>query len=164
MIRNPHRRRAALGVMTAAVLLGAASLPAQAQDALILLETARATTYVNGGVGKEEEALMRRIAKDWPLRMTFSERKDNEFVADVNLLVTDQRGAPMLALGNAGPMTYATLPAGKYRITASLHGVTESREVTLDGKQGKDVYFHWKGEPKFDPWDGRPIGGKQAPG
>jgi transaldolase len=45
---------------------------------------------------------MRRIGKDWPLRMIFSERKDNEFVADVNLLVTDMRGAPVLVLPAAG--------------------------------------------------------------
>ncbi|HWS05157.1 MAG TPA: hypothetical protein VN230_05160 [Burkholderiaceae bacterium] len=164
MIRNFNPRGAALGALAASLLLGAATLPARAQDELILLETARATTYVNGGVGKEEEAQMRKMAKDWPLRMMFSERKDNEFVADVNLFVTDHRGGPVLALNNAGPMTYAMLPAGKYRITAAFRGITESREVTLDGKQGKDVYFHWKGKPKLDPWDGKPVGGKQVPG
>lgn len=156
--------RAWPAALAAALLLGAAAMPVRAQDELILLETVRATTYVNGGVGKEEEAQMRRMAKDWPLRMTFSERKDNEFVLGVNLVVTDARGAPVLALNGAGPMTYAMLPAGKYRISASFGGVTESREVTLDGKQGKDVNFHWKGKPKIDPWDGKPIGGKQAPG
>lgn len=164
MTRNLNPRRATLGALAATLLLGAATLPARAQDELILLETMRTTTYVNGGVGKEDEAYMRKIAKDWPLRMIFSERKDNEFVADVNLAVTDHRGAPVLALNNTGPMTYAMLPAGKYRITATFHGITESRDVTLDGKQGRDVYFHWKGKPKFDPWDGKPVGGKQVPG
>jgi hypothetical protein len=135
MTRNLNPRRATLGALAAVLLPGEATLPARAQDELILLETARATTYVNGGVSKEEEAHMRKIAKDWPLRMIFSERKDNEFVADVNLFVTDHRGAPVLALNNTGPMTYAMLPAGKYRITATFHGITESRAVALDGKQ-----------------------------
>ena len=164
MNRYLYSRRTTLSALAAALLLGAATLPARAQDELILLETARSTTYVNGGVGKEEEAHMRKIAKDWPLRMIFSERKDNEFVADVNLFVTDHRGAPVLTLNNTGPMTYAMLPAGKYCITATFHGIAESRDVTLDGKQGKDVYFHWKGKPKIDPWDGKPVGGKQVPG
>lgn len=157
-------RRASLGAMAAAVMMSAAALPARAQDELVLLETARATTFMNGGVSKEEETYMRKIAKDWPLRMIFSERKDNDFVADVNLTVTDQRGSPVLVLNSGGPMTYAMLPAGKYRVTARFHGITESRDVTLDGKEGKDVYFHWKGKPKIDPWDGKPIGGKQVPG
>lgn len=164
MTRTLTPTRATLGTLSFALLLGAAALPARAQDDLILLETTRSTTYANGGVGKDEEAQLRRTAKDWPLRMSFSERKDNEFVADVNLLVTDQRGAPVLVLNGAGPLTYAMLPAGKYRVTATWHGVTESREVTLDGKQGRDVNFHWKGRPKIDPWDGRPVGGKQAQG
>ena len=124
-------------------------------------------TFMNGGVGTEDEGYMRKIAKDWPLRMIFSERKDNEFVTDVQLMVTDARGAPLLTLPSAGPMTYAKLPAGKYRITARFQGKNEARDVTLDGKDGKDgkdVYFHWKGKPKIDPWDGKPIGGKQLPG
>lgn len=165
MITVPIHHRAAIGALAAGVLLAAATtVPAHAQDGLVLLETVRSATFINGGIGKDEEAYMRRVAKDWPLRMIFSERKDNEFVADVNLLVTDTRGAPVLALPAAGPMTYAMLPAGKYRVTASFHGNAESREVTLDGKQGRDVYFHWKGQPKIDPWDGRPRGGKEARG
>jgi hypothetical protein len=157
-------RRALLGSLSAAALMAAATFPAHAQDELILLESARATTYINGGNSAEEEAYMRKIAKDWPLRMIFSERKDNEFVADADVQVTDHRGAPVLSLHNTGPMLYAMLPAGKYRISARFHGITEARDVTLGGKTGTDVYFHWKGKPKIDPWDGKPIGGKQVPG
>lgn len=157
-------RRALLGSLSAAVLAAAASFPARAQDELIVVETAPATMFLNGGVGKEDEAYMHKIAKDWPLRMIFSERKDNEFVADVKLLVTDKRGAPYLQLTSGGPMTYAMLPAGTYRITAGFKGQSETREVTLDGKSGRDVYFHWKGIAKNDPSGGKPLGGKQAPG
>lgn len=164
MTRNPKPRRATLGALAAIALLGAATLPAHAQDQAVPLETAHATTYVNGGVGKEDEAHMRKIAKDWPLRMIFSERKDHEFVAGVNLAVTNQRGASVLALNHTGPMTYAMLPAGRYHISATSHGITESRDVRLDGKHGKDVYFHWKGRPKVDPWDGKPIGGQRLAG
>ncbi|XDF34771.1 hypothetical protein RBH89_21550 [Paracidovorax avenae] len=151
-------RHATLGAVAVAVLMAAATLPARAQDELVLLEKERTTLYENGGIGQTEQARMRATAQDWPLRMTFSEHKDNEFTADVKLLVTDQRGAPMLVLNNAGPMTYAMLPAGKYRVTATQHGVTESREVTLDGKHGRDVYFHWTGTPKVAPWNGQSAG------
>ena len=77
--------------------------------------------------------------------MIFSEHKDNEFVADVSLAITDLKGSPYLALSDAGPMTYAMLPPGKYRITARYQGQSETHEVALDGKTGRDVYFHWKG-------------------
>ena len=140
-------RRALLGTL-AATALGAAVPLAHAQDGLVVVEPMRVTTYLNGGIGADEEQMMRKAAKDWPLRMIFSEKKDNEFVADVRLLVTNAKGAPVLMLHGAGPMTYAMLPAGKYRISASHKGQTETREVTLDGKTGRDVYFHWTGKAK----------------
>lgn len=142
-------RRALLGTLAATALaLGAAVPLAHAQDEIVVVEPMRVTTYLNGGIGADEEQMMRKAAKDWPLRMIFSEKKDNEFVADVRLLVTDAKGAPVLMLHGAGPMTYAMLPAGKYRISASHKGQTETREVTLDGKTGRDVYFHWTGKAK----------------
>lgn len=136
-------RHALLGAFAAATL-AAAALPVQAKEP-VMPQMAGATTYLNGGVGAGDEAYMHRIAKDWPLRMVFSERKDNAFVADVNLKITDHQGDPVLSLPSAGPMTYAKLPPGDYRVTATFGGRTETRNVTLDGKSGADLYFHWKG-------------------
>lgn len=135
-----------------AVLLGASvltmlPLAANAQDSIVV-ETITATTYLNGGVGKDEEATMRRVAKEFPLRMTFSERKDGEFLADIPVVIADARGTPVFELPNAGPILYVMLPNGKYKVTARFKGKTESQEVTLSGKDGKDLYFHWKGKPK----------------
>jgi hypothetical protein len=135
-----------------AVLIGVGmlvTLPllASAQDTVVV-ETITATTYVNGGVGKEEEVALRRIAKEFPLRMTFSERKDGEFLADVPVVIADARGNPVFELPKAGPMLYVMLPNGKYKVSARFKGLTESQEVTLAGKDGKDLYFHWKGKPK----------------
>lgn len=165
MTWNQTSRRAALGALAAAALAVAAALPARAKEQrLVEPQHTGGITFINGGVGKEQEAYMHRIAKAWPLRMTFSERKDDEFVAGVNLRVTDHGGAPVFSLHNAGPMTYARLPPGKYRVTARFKGQTEVRDVALDGKAGADVYFHWKGRPAIDPWDGKPMGGKHVPG
>ena len=63
-------------------------------------------------------------------------------MANVGLLVADLRGTPYLQLSSAEPMTYATLPAGTYRVTARFKNQSsETREVTLDGKSGRDVNF-----------------------
>ena len=135
-----------------AALIGAgllATLPfaASAQDSVVV-ETITATTYVNGGVGKDEEVALHRIAKEFPLRMTFSERKDGEFLADVSVVIADARGNPIFELPKAGPMLYVMLPNGKYKVSARFKGLTESQEVMLAGKDGKDLYFHWTGKPK----------------
>ncbi|NLZ42201.1 MAG: hypothetical protein GX886_13265, partial [Comamonadaceae bacterium] len=70
-------RRAALGAAAAVVLAAGVARPAHAQNELILLEAARTAPFINGGIGKDDEAYMRKIARDWPLRMAFSERGDN---------------------------------------------------------------------------------------
>lgn len=106
-----------------------------------------AATYLSGGVGKEEADAMRREAKAYPLRMTFSERRDGEFIVDVPVVITDAQGRRVLDLPNAGPLLYVSLPNGKYKISARFHNVTETKNVTLAGKGGRDVYFNWKSAP-----------------
>ncbi len=114
----------------------------------VVVETFVVTTYMNGGVGNDEEKLMHRIAHEFPLRLTFSERKDGEYIANVPVVIFDARGNPVFELPNAGPMLYVMLPDGKYKISARFKGLTESQEVELSGKQGRDLYFHWKGAQK----------------
>ncbi len=136
-----------LEILFGAGLLATLPLSAGAQDS-IAVETITATTYLNGGVGKDEEAAMRRVAKEFPLRMAFSERKDGEFLAGVPVVIADVRGNPVFELPNAGPMLYVMLPNGKYKVSARFRGLTESQQVTLTGNGGKDLYFHWNGGPK----------------
>lgn len=100
--------------------------------------------YKNGGVGENSEQMMRKEAHQWPLRMTFSEHKDDEFVANVGLKVFNQKGEAVLRLKDAGPMTYVKVPEGNYRITAHYKDHTESRTVHV-GAKGADANFHWMG-------------------
>lgn len=134
-----------------ATLVFSVPLVANAQDLIvepILVETFTVTTYLNGGIGKNEANTMHRLAKEFPLRLTFSERKDGEFIADVPVVISDAKGNPVFELSKAGPMLYVMLPNGKYKVSARYKGLTESQEITLSGKEGKDLYFHWKGAPK----------------
>jgi hypothetical protein len=107
---------------------------------------------------------MQSVAKNWPLRIMFSQLKANEFIADVNLQITDRKNANMLQLDGAGPLTYVQLPAGTYRVTASHEGQTQVRNVTLGKNKSSDIHFHWKGSAKNDPFDGKPLLGNQVPG
>jgi hypothetical protein len=133
--------------LTAALLsasLLATPLAASAQESIVA-ETVTATTYLNGGIGTTEADAMQRMAKEFPLRLTFSERKDGEFIADVPVVISDARGNPVFELPKAGPQLYVMLPNGKYKVSARFNGLTESQDVTLAGKEGKDLNFHWKG-------------------
>jgi hypothetical protein len=152
--------QAALGV---ALLYSAAPL-VHAQEERIVVETVRPTLFMNGGIGQDDEAYMRKAGKDFKLRVEFSERKDNEFVDDVDLTITDLRGNPVFVLPKAGPIVNINLRDGRYRVAATFGGKTETQLVTLRGRAGQDLYFHWKGTVAIDPYDGKPMGGKEIPG
>jgi len=141
--RSFRRARIAQAAVFAA-LVAAGLAPALAQDDVVV-ETAVVTTYLNGGIGQTEEAAMKRLAKDFPLRLTFSERKDDEYIANVPVVISDAQGNPVFELDKSGPMLYVILPNGKYKVSARFKGLTETKDVTIDGSSGKDLYFHWTG-------------------
>jgi hypothetical protein len=113
----------------------------------VLTETVTTTAYLNGGVGTDERVAMQRLARQFPLRIEFSEREDGEFVADVPIVILGSGGNRVLELPKAGPMLYVLLPNGRYTVMARVGEVTETREVTLIGRNGRDLQFRWKDEP-----------------
>jgi len=128
-------------VLIGVTLLAAVHLTAGAQD---VATTATVATYLNGGVGDDEQAAMRCRAKEFPLRMTFSEGKGGKYIADVSVVVTDAHGNSVFELSTAGLMLDAALPDGNCKVNASFKGLTESKAVTLAGMAGKDLQFSWK--------------------
>lgn len=145
-------------------LLFMTSGPANAQDVVVNEEQGQGAKYVNGGIGEGQTRYMQSIAKNWPMRIMFSQLKANEFISGVNLQITDKSNATMLALDNAGPLTYVQLPPGVYRVNATFDGQSQTRNITLGRANKSDLHFHWKGSVKSDPFDGKPLGGTQVPG
>jgi hypothetical protein len=116
------------------------------------IQTVTTSVYVNGGIGADEQATMRRVAKDFPLRIVFSEGKDGEFLADIPMVISDSSGNAIFHLLKAGPMLFVFLPQGRYKVSAVFNGVTQTQQVTVAGKDGKDLGFHWEGTPMSQVW------------
>lgn len=131
-----------LGSFSAAALMVATTFPAHAGEGTSAREPDRNAAYVNGGIGASDEQHMRQIQ---------GLAIPHDLLGDQEQRIRGQRELagngcarhPRLQLDDAGPMTYTKLPA--YRLTAILQGRLERGEVTLDGKEGRDVYFHWNG-------------------
>ena len=155
-MKRMHLLPLAAAVLAGSVFAGTTARAADPSDAAVPVRV--------GGITKDDELAMQREARQWPMRLVFSERRDNEFVADVDLVVRDAKGREVLALDATGPMTYAKLPPGQYTVEATFEGHKQVRHVALDGRDGQDVYLHWKGTPALDPYDGQPLGGKHVPG
>ena len=107
-------------------------------------------TYINGGVGQEEQAALKSQRADYNLLLTFATRQSGAYRSDVQLDITDAKGTSLLSVANTGPMFYARLPPGTYRISAAAEGKVFKRTVKL-GNAPKDMTLHWENDTPDDP-------------
>ncbi|MDN4054822.1 hypothetical protein QPK32_17215 [Massilia sp. YIM B02763] len=107
-------------------------------------------SYINGGVGQDEQNAMRALRADYNLLLTFATRQSGAFRSDVQLDIMDAKGATLLSVPNTGPMFYAKLPAGTYRISAAAEGKTFKRTVKV-GNAPREMTLHWENDSPDDP-------------
>ena len=127
---KPGKKRYAAPIVLACALAALAHLaPVQAQE------------YITGGVGFEQREEMKAQRGQYNLLLTFADR-DGELRAGVAVTVRDRAGNTVLEVPDAGPMVYAKLPPGTYRVTASTDGMERVRTATV-GRAPREIYFHW---------------------
>jgi hypothetical protein len=127
----------ASGVLAFAVALHARPAP------LPEPKSVNGISYVSGGIGLDESTAMKAQATNYPLSMVFSAGKDNEYVADVKVVIKDKAGNDVLNVVSPGPIMLVEMPAGRYVIAAEIHGDTLERAVEVRVQGAKRVYFHW---------------------
>jgi hypothetical protein len=108
--------------------------------------------YACGGVGAEERRALKALEAQASLRLLFVTAKRGGYLADAEVAVADAGGATRLRLRADGPICLLALPEGKYRITATLGGVTRTAAAEVRGAPGRAraIAFEFPGEP----WDG----------
>ena len=121
-------------------LVAALCLPLYGIASDLLPETQNGIQFLSGGIGVEERDAMRAEGKDYNLKLSFS-LKDGAYLADVKVAI-DSGKKPLVRADSDGPLFYAELPPGKYRITVSYQGKTQTRTVSI-GKNATSVFFHW---------------------
>ena len=136
----------------AAVILAACLTPAAALAATTPQQQ-NGITYVNGGVGLEEQAAMKAQRADYNLLLTFATQQSGAYRSDIQLDIMDAKGTDLLSVANVGPMFFAKLPAGTYRISAAAEGKTFKRTVKL-GTAPKELVLHWENDNPDDPGPG----------
>ena len=107
-------------------------------------------TYVNGGVGQEEQAAMQALRADYNLQLTFATKQSGAYRSDVQLDIMDTKGNTLVSAANTGPMFFAKLPPGTYRISAAAENKTFKRTVKI-GNAPKEIVLHWENDSPDDP-------------
>jgi len=113
------------GATLAAVLGAAMSLPAYAVDGQLPPERqAGSASFVSGGIGEGESQRFEAAFTRYPLIVQLFENSGarDEYTADALVKITDAKGRVMLHEKADGPYMLVRLPAGDYRIAASLKG------------------------------------------
>lgn len=129
----------ALFAATLAVACGSAAI---AQDAVSYVDI-QAQRYndvlvVNGGATTEEADAIKGMARQYPLRVVFSDREGDYDVADT--LTVLRQGQVMAEVPDAGPWLLMDLPPGNYTLQANFRGVLVNRNVSIT-RSG--TILHW---------------------
>ena len=111
----------------------AADMAAQVQNGI---------PYVSGGIGSDETAAMRQVRHDYNLYMTFA-IKSGEYQADVDVTIRGRDGVPVATFKAVGPLFYAKLAPGQYKVEAMARGKTQSQTAVLAGSGTHELQFYW---------------------
>ena len=123
----------------AALAASNAGLPAeQNQDGI---------AYLTGGVGEDQAKAFERAAPRFPLALEFVERagKRDEFIANVDVKLTDRHGKTVLATKADGPFLLARVPSGRYTVAATYEGKTLRRPLQVHDNSTHPLLMEWKG-------------------
>ena len=102
-------------------------------------------SFVTGGIGKNEAMAFRHDAKNFPLEMEFvmKDKPKDAFLADVKVIIRNQAGKAVLNTMSRGPFLLATLPPGKYNITANIDGAVKHETVNVDAHKHERTLLVW---------------------
>lgn len=96
-----------------------------------------------GGVGVEERAAFEAERARYNLRLAFAE-SDGVFLADVHVRLARPDGRVVYEGDSEGPLLFAHLPPGRYRLEAEYGGMTQVRTLDVGAAQAQPlVYLHW---------------------
>lgn len=127
-----------------------AAWPAAAQE---VRHTPAGVAWMTGGAGQDERDAMQAQASHYNLALTFANRKSGAFRADVAVQVRDAKGDVVLSAQGAGPLLYARLAPGTYRVTARALGRAQSQQAAVPQEGTRELYFYW-----VDPSEPEPGG------
>lgn len=99
--------------------------------------------YVSGGIGAGSQQAMEGMRSEYNLRLTFARPGSGEYLSDVRVRAEDSRGQTVLDGLSQGPLFFARLPSGKYRITVGFEGKTQDRHITISKGHPKGLVFYF---------------------
>lgn len=92
---------------------------------------ADAVPWLSGGVGEEERSQLQARAAEFNLRLVFAQEGSGHYLSGVALALDDAAGVRVLSAVADGPLFFARLPAGRYRLTFAAGGTQRTRAFDI---------------------------------
>lgn len=133
------------GATFAAVLAAAIALPSHAATLPHQRHVDATVSFVSGGIGDREAQRLQREAEHFPLKVELFEHATprDEYTSDAIVRIDRvSDGRVMVDAKARGPFMLVRLPAGEYRVSASLngHGLPEQRVHVSDAGHAKTTF------------------------
>jgi hypothetical protein len=138
------KRALVFGCAGVALLTFAGLNDPRAQEPVEASEAVRAedSPHLSGGVGKDEREQLEAAAKDYNVKLIFAQ-SSGAFVADVQVTITDAAGSTVVDATSNGPLFFAKLPAGDYKVEATYLGIAKNSSATVPGSGQSVLDFRW---------------------
>jgi hypothetical protein len=137
-----HSQLRAFGFATlSSVALAASVSNAHAAEPVAAMSSDDATVLTGGIGGREREQLL-DVAPRYELVASFARHGDGAMLSNVDVTVTSESLKEPIEITTDGPLFLASLPAGRYTVTARLPGwKTRVREVEVQRWHNQRLYI-----------------------
>ncbi|RON93592.1 MULTISPECIES: carboxypeptidase regulatory-like domain-containing protein [Pseudomonas] len=98
--------------------------------------------YLSGGIGLDESKAIQQ-STGYNLHMTFAVGAQDQYTADVDVVIQKSPGQTVLTLTQTGPLVYVQLPPGKYTVVATRNGETRRDVTDVGSGTARNLVFHW---------------------
>jgi len=137
---KPHSLRVAFSAVVFFAMAGITS----AQDVGLKPQTSpEGIEYVAGGIGTGQRDALKAMRNEYNLRLSFARPQSGDYLADVKVLVENKQKEKVLDVVSSGPILYAKVPAGTYKVTAMYDNqkITKTATIRNGGARGLTYYF-----------------------
>jgi len=138
-----NHRLFSLGVAVTGLALAAPATGTVSQ--LPPTEHAGPVTFISGGTDANQADAMQRATASYPLELDFlwgRGAKETE-IANVEWSIRNTTGQTLADARSTGPMVLASLPDGRYTVTATYDGKALTRDVTVQKGKHDRVVLEW---------------------
>lgn len=134
---------AAVAALAFPAMLQAANLdPVDSAGVQVQQQQQNGIKYLSGGIGLDESKAIQQ-STGYNLHMTFAVGAQDQYTADVDVVIQKSPGQTVLTLTQTGPLVYVQLPPGKYTVVATRNGETRRDVTDVGSGTARNLVFHW---------------------